>query len=476
MPEKAVELLESIKLFLDIEGYLFVMGVDKKVVKKGIACHYKHFEQQGGSDGGETVISSEDYLEKMIQLPIDLPPIEPGHKTRFIQALVGKDGPYKEHADLIERGVGENPRSLKRFINLLAFTGRLADTVKENLLKDQKIKGTDRASLVEKHFIPVLYLKWAIIVFRYPDEYNRIKGNPGRLIRFQRQARATEKTAPAKDEKSTTDIPDGLKAVLASDPPFPEDEWLIRHFIHLAKMTDIAAKKEERPKSVVTRLKPGDWVPVPKGGFLYGDDKEKREIEHDYEIDAFPVTQKQYKAFVDDTDHPVPFVEKDWAEPYNWNKKDRTFPKGLDDHPVVFVSHEDATAFCEWRSQKENRIVRLPTEMEWEKAARGEDGRKYPWGDEFASNRCNTDESGIGKTTTVLKYPEGRSPYDAHDMAGNVWEWTQSFYDDSKDAYTLRGGSWGTDRVSVRCAGRGGGASPGDRAIGLGFRCVRTEK
>ncbi|EFK12202.1 conserved hypothetical protein [delta proteobacterium NaphS2] len=142
---------------------------------------------------------------------------------------------------------------------------------------------------------------------------------------------------------------------------------------------------------------------------------------------------------------------------------------------MVLVSHEDATAFCEWRSQKENCIVRLPTEMEWEKAARGEDGRKYPWGDEFDSDRCNTRESGIGKTTSVLKYPEGRSPYDAHDMAGNVWEWTQSFYDDSKDTYTLRGGSWGTDRVSVRCAVRGG-VSPGDRAIGLGFRCVRTEK
>ena len=476
MPEKAVELLESIKLFLDIEGYLFVLGVDKKVVKKGIACHYKHFEQQGGTGDEETIISSEDYLEKMIQLPIDLPPIELSHKIKYIESLVGKDGPYKDHADLIERGVGENPRALKRFINLLAFTGRLADTVKDNLLRDPEIRGTDKASLLTDHFIPVLYLKWTIIVFRYPDEYNRIKGNPGRLLRFQRQARAADKTELAEDDKPTTDIPTGLKAVLAADPPFPENEWLIRHFIHLAKVTDIAVKKEKRPSIPATRLKPGDWLPIPKGEFLYGDNKEKcNEIDTDYDIDAFPVTQLQYKAFIDATGHRVPFVKKEWAEPYNWDEKDKTFPEGLDDQPVVLVSHEDATSFCEWRSKKGNRTIRLPTEMEWEKAARGEDGREYPWGDDFDPDRCNTLESKIEHTTSVTQYPEGRSPYDVHDMAGNVWEWTQSFYDDSKKDYTFRGGSWDGYRDNARCAYHSYDF-PDGRYNSVGFRCVRTEK
>ncbi len=88
LPEKAIELLEAIKLFLDIPGYLFVLGVDKEVVKKGIAHHYKHFENQGEAGGNEKVISAEDYLEKMIQLPIDLPPIEPGHKINYIESLL----------------------------------------------------------------------------------------------------------------------------------------------------------------------------------------------------------------------------------------------------------------------------------------------------------------------------------------------------------------------------------------------------
>ena len=188
------------------------------------------------------------------------------------------------------------------------------------------------------------------------------------------------------------------------------------------------------------------------------------------------MTHRQYKAFIESTGHRVPFVEKDWAKPYNWDKDEKTFPKGLDDHPVVLVSHEDAEAFCQWRSKKEkNRTVRLPTEMEWEKAARGEDGRHYPWGDEFDPQRCNTEESGIGHTTPVTRYPQGRSPYDAHDMAGNVWEWTDSFYNEDKDSYVLRGGSWGVVRDFARCAYRGHG-DPDYRLSNLGFRCVRTKK
>jgi formylglycine-generating enzyme required for sulfatase activity len=475
LPEKAVELLEAIKLFLDIEGYLFVLGVDKKVVKKGIAYHYKHFKQSSGKDDDEIVISSEDYLEKMIQLPIDLPPIEPGHKRKYIESLLGKSGPYAAYAELIERGVGDNPRSLKRFINLLAFTGRLADTIKDNLLMDEAVKGTDKATLVTTHFIPALYLKWAIIVFRYPDEYNRIKGNPGRLIRFQRQARGEEKPKHDKGDTQTIEINAELSFVLAADPPFPEDEWLIRHFIHLAKVTDIAARKQERPASPATLLKPGDWVTIPKGKFLYGDNKKERTIDADYDIDAFPVTQQQYKAFIDATGHRLPFGEGDRAELYCWDKNQKTFPEGLDDHPVVLVSHEDAVKFCKWRSETEKSDIRLPTDLEWEKAARGEDGREYPWGNEFDAEKCNTKESGIKQTTSVTAYPKGRSPYDVHDMAGNVWEWTSSHYDEAKMRYSLRGGSWYFNRDGARCAFRDW-LDPFGRFLNVGFRCVRTVK
>ena len=110
-----------------------MLGVDKEVVKKGIAHHYKYFENQGDVGGHEKVISAEDYLEKLIQLPIDLPPIEAGHRINYIESLLDEASPYKGYATLIERGVGDNPRSLKRFINLAASLGRLADTLKEEI-------------------------------------------------------------------------------------------------------------------------------------------------------------------------------------------------------------------------------------------------------------------------------------------------------------------------------------------------------
>jgi formylglycine-generating enzyme required for sulfatase activity len=103
-----------------------------------------------------------------------------------------------------------------------------------------------------------------------------------------------------------------------------------------------------------------------------------------------------------------------------------TFPSALAQHPVVDVSWNEAQSLCAWLQQATGRPWRLPTEAEWEKAARGTDGRAFPWGNTFDAQRCNAKESGLGQTTAVNAYDSGASPYGVLDLAGNVWEWTQS--------------------------------------------------
>jgi sulfatase modifying factor 1 len=154
-------------------------------------------------------------------------------------------------------------------------------------------------------------------------------------------------------------------------------------------------------------------------------------------------------------------------------------------HPVTQVSWDDAMAFTKWASQVSGRVVRLPTEAEWEKGARGTDGRKYPWGNEAPDGtRCNFNNN-VGGTTAVGKYsPKGDSPYGLADMCGNVWEWTGSLWkgypysatDGREDAASreprvLHGGSFNYDARNVRSAIRDYD-SPDFRTVTLGFRVV----
>jgi formylglycine-generating enzyme required for sulfatase activity len=222
-------------------------------------------------------------------------------------------------------------------------------------------------------------------------------------------------------------------------------------------------------------FKPGDMVQIRKGKFLYGREKSEEEIDHDYYIDVFPVTNRQYKGFIDEAHHEIPYVERDWAQSFNWDREKRTYPEGMEDHPVVLVSYNDAEAFCRWRSEKDGKNYRLPTEKEWEKAARGTDGREYPWGDKFDKEKCNTNESGIAGTTPVTHYPNGKSPYECSDMAGNVWEWTESWSDAGKKQKVLRGGSWYFNPDYARCTYRYWDY-PEVRNDLVGFRCARTKK
>lgn len=207
-----------------------------------------------------------------------------------------------------------------------------------------------------------------------------------------------------------------------------------------------------------------ELIRIPGGSFLYGGGKRQIDLP-EYWIGRYPVTNAQYKRFLDaNPQQRIPYWDTDWARPYNWDEKRRSYPADKTDHPVVLVSWHDAKAFCEWAG------LLLPTEEQWEKAARGTGGREWPWGNEWVEHRANTSEAGIKDTTPVGKYsPQGDSPSGCADMAGNVWEWTDSWYDETQRGRVLRGGSWLSNqwfaRVSVRRYG-----TPGLAYYNYGFR------
>ena len=227
---------------------------------------------------------------------------------------------------------------------------------------------------------------------------------------------------------------------------------------------------------------PANMVYVPPGQFIMGEEDNIRitSLKEEFFIDKYPVTNTQFCAFLNERGNQQE-GGKEWInlegshkdERYHIRKDGNRFvvEPGFENHPVFYVTWYGARAYAKWAGK------RLPTEEEWEKAARGIDGRVYPWGNEYDKDKCNTYELEIGHTTPVKRYKEGLSPYGCLDVAGNVWEWTDSWYDQGQvDSKVLRGGSWDGSQDDGRCADRFMGFPGNRRASIVGFRCARTEQ
>jgi formylglycine-generating enzyme required for sulfatase activity len=250
------------------------------------------------------------------------------------------------------------------------------------------------------------------------------------------------------------------------------------------------------------------WCQVPAGPFpmgstaedelAYSDEKPQHtyEIQQPYAISRYPVTNAQYVAFVRAGGYGERryWTEAGWA----WREdgditgsEEYGAPYNLPNHPVVGVSWYEAVAFCCWLTEElrreneltESQEITLPTEPQWEKAARGTDGWLYPWGNDPDPEKANYHDTGIGATSAVGCFPGGASPYGVEDLSGNVWEWCRTKWQGSYEQYqpdsglsgndrrVLRGGAFVGSAWFVRCAYRLGD-DPDLRVRDYGFRLV----
>lgn len=250
---------------------------------------------------------------------------------------------------------------------------------------------------------------------------------------------------------------------------------------------------------------------IPEGSFIFGSDEAEREMGYRldeaayghsrtrewgwydrefprqertlpaFEITRTQITNAQYALFLRETGHPAPAVgEAEWRSYRLIHPYERTHrhtwiegapPAGREDHPVVLVSHTDAMAYATWLSARTGEVWRLPGEMEWEKAARGTDGRAFPWGGDFDPARLNSHDAGPFDTLPVGSFPAGASPFGVLDMAGHVFEWTST--ESAPGRHIVKGGSWDDSGCGV-CRAAARHARPDElKHILIGFRLVR---
>lgn len=526
LPEKAIQVLEAIKLFLDVRGCIFVLGLDQSVVTQGIKVKYREFLVDEKDADRIIPIDGANYLEKIIQLPFRLPKIEPRDMKPFVSALA--DFADDRCADVFAEGLETNPRKVKRAINIFLFISKLA--------QKRKIEIRD-----------VRLAKIVVIYHSHPPLYDQLRLNPSLLRDLENYYRAQSEITPPRrtddDEvarltwekqeiirqQPPVDAPlltPSLKSVLtlfldAPDACFSEigyDELNSYFTLTRGAIVETPVAVAQSVTTTALSFPAPTFIRIPAGEFVMGtsdDDIKKlltldatkgnvkelqekgyfkreqpqhRVMLNEFGIAKYPVTNAEYQAFVQATGQRAPS---------HWSGN--TLPEELAAHPVVNVSWDDAVAYCAWLTEqmraagqlREGEMIRLPTEAEWEKAASWDDANKakriWAWGDEWDASKCNTAEGGVGGTTPVGKYsPQGDSFYGEADMTGNVWEWCSSLYkpypykiDDGREnpedreSRVLRGGSFINSAILARCAYRLRNV-PDFRNDYNGFRCARS--
>ena len=521
LPDKAVEVLEAVKLFLDVPGCVFVLGVAREIIEEGIRVRYTDYAAQ--LDGGQ-------YLEKIIQIPFSLPPIPPDAVEDYVKKVTAGNLPDERCETVFSVGLAPNPRRIKRTLNIFLLLWQLAQN-REELREVIKPVRLAKIVIIQQYHPRLFALlteggHYLIDLERRFREEQEVRGDEGEALGRMERAKEREKAMEGEGVSAgrlrdflgrgllrdllTCTAPDEPGANFAGPQGLTPAE--VQEYVYLTRST--VEEKEVEEEAARLPFEP-QVVTIPEGPFLMGTPEselyelkklgiEQKKLEREvpqhkvtldeYAIARYPVTNAEFDRFIQDGGYDDPDYWTDtgwkqkesegWTQPRYWEDEKWNDPS----QPVVGVSWYEALAYCRWLSARSGREYLLPSEAQWEKAARGTDGRRYPWGDDWHPDRCNNKESGPGRTTPVGQYPEGDSLSGVGEMVGQVWEWCSSKYapyrykpDDGReelagdDTRILRGGSWYDSSPAGRCrCGYRFRLNPWNWFNLGGFRCVRT--
>ncbi len=269
---------------------------------------------------------------------------------------------------------------------------------------------------------------------------------------------------------------------MANDPGLGRADTAVPEVVIIDPGPFIAGSSAAEREAAYSLDERGYGHSATRNGRWYAGERQPETLDlPEFAISRTPITNAQYAVFRVETLHRSPDVDpREWASYRLVHPFERTRrhawqggapPENRRDHPVVLVSHADAEAYAEWLSARTGRRWRLPSELEWEKASRGADGRRFPWGDDWIPDRLNSADQGPFDTLPVGSFPAGASPFGLLDAAGQVFEWTSS--PAAPGRFLVKGGSWDDKGCGVcRPAARHG--RPAElKHILIGFRLVR---
>jgi formylglycine-generating enzyme required for sulfatase activity len=438
LPATMLKMLEALKLYLNLPSCVYVLGLDHRTVRAAIKTNFK-----------DMAVSEQDYLDKIVQLPFVIPRIHPDHAQAFIQGLLPDAA--KACAGFLAEFLGNNPRAVKRFVNILSIN---------LLLAAELIKQPDAT------VVAVLLL----IQQRNEALFARISAN---TALYRNLTVSGDAAAKLTEEYFAGDT--RLQA-LVQRIGGPDD---IATYVHLSAVAGASVRSDDmkpiEPEMVV--LEPDTFLMGSPDGDPDAHPSEKPQHEvtigYRFAVGRTPVTFAEYDRFCEATGRPPP-------EDQGWGRERR---------PVIYVTWHDATAYCQWLAVETGKPYRLLTEAEWEYACRAGTTTRYSVGDEITERDANFGGT-VGETTEVGAYPA--NPWGLSDMHGNVSEWVEGvWHENYQDAPTdgsartdgagiishpprvIRGGSWDVDPRHLRSAFRYRYSRHlcGDM---IGFRVART--